>query len=112
MAGTSSSESSTGTSESSTAAIDCAAATQLGGGGGSSTTIPIPCSVTSIFVSRFSSASMVGWSISRRRMTVRIGSTCGLASSRWPSHRHVRFPRLASFAGGAVCSFVNWSLFQ
>ena len=83
------------------------AANQLAGGGGSSTTTPIPCSVTSIFVSRFCSASIVGPSINRRRITSRIGSTAGFASSRNASHRHERFPRLASFAGGAVCSFVN-----
>ena len=74
--------------------------------------MPMPCRVTSILVSRFSSPSIVGGSISRRRMTARIGSTAGLASSRWPSHRHVRFPRLASLAGGAVCSFTNCSGFQ
>ena len=56
--------------------------------------------------------SIVGWSISRRRITSRIGSTAGFASSRYASHRHVSRPLLASRAGGAVWSFANCSGFQ
>ena len=45
-------------------------------------------------------------------MTWRIGSTAGLASSRYASHRHVSRPLLASRAGGATWSLANCSAFQ